>query len=220
MGHSERSDGLSNEEHLLQACRRGDRQALDQLFRLQSPAVHRLLLRIVGPRPEVEDLLEATFSAAIDAFPRFRGEASVERWLAGIATRVAFCHYRYAKFRTHASLELLCGPDEPRDSRPPPDRAAETRRCIERLYHHLEKLGSKKRITFALYFLDGRPIAEVAAIIGESPTLTKGRIFLARRSLLVRAQKDPVLRELLRDRSAKPGCAGLGIVMRSIRGIS
>ncbi len=203
MGLSERSDGLSNEQPLLQACRRGDRQALDQLFRLQSPAVHRLLLRIVGPRPEVEDLLEATFSVAIDALPRFRGEASVESWLAGIATRVAFRHFRYAKFRKHASLELMRGPDEPRDSRPPPDRATETRRCVERLYHHIEKLGPKKRIPFVLYFLDGRPIVEVAAIIGESPMLTKGRIFLARRVLLAKAQKDPVLRELLQPKDIK-----------------
>ncbi len=71
------------------------------------------------------------------------------------------------------------------------------RRCVERLYHHLEKMGPKKRVPFVLYFLEGRPIDEVAAIIGESPILTKGRIFLARRVLLAKAQKDPVLKELL-----------------------
>lgn len=197
MGLPDRSASAVNDEQLLQACRRGERQALDRLFRVQAPAVHRLLLRLVGPRPEVEDLLEATFSAAIDAFPRFRGEASVERWLASIATRVAFRHFRYAKRRKHASLELLRGPAEPQDQQPTPDRATEMRRCVERLYHHLEKMGPKKRVPFVLYFLEGRPIDEVAAIIGESPILTKGRIFLARRVLLAKAQKDPVLKELL-----------------------
>jgi len=199
----ERLNSSTKEEQLIQACRAGDRQALDELFRAQAPAVHRLLLRIVGPRPEVEDLLEATFSAAIEAFPRFRGEASVERWLASIATRVAFRHFRYAKHRKHASLELLRGPAEPLDLRPQPDRAAETRRRVERLYHHLEKLGPKKRIPFVLYFLEGRPIDEVAAIIGANPVLTKGRIFHARRILMARAKKDPVLKELVTAREAK-----------------
>ncbi len=197
MGLADRSNSTANEERVIQACRAGDRQALDELFRTQAPAVHRLLLRMVGPRPEVEDLLEATFSAAIDAFPRFRGEASVERWLASIATRVAFRYFRYAKHRKHASLELLRGPAEPLDTQPQPDRAAETRRRIERLYYHLEKLGPKKRIPFVLYFLEGRPIDEVAAIIGANPISTKGRIFHARRLLMARAKKDPVLQELL-----------------------
>ncbi len=197
MGSEERSIGTAKEDRLIQACRAGDRRALDQLFRIQAPAVHRLLLRIVGPRPEVEDLLEATFSAAVEAFPRFRGEASVERWLASIATRVAFRHFRYAKHRKHASLELLRGSAEPLDTQPQPDRIAETRRHIERLYHHLEKLGPKKRIPFVLYFLEGRPIDEVAAIIGANQILTKGRIFHARRVLMARAKRDPVLRELL-----------------------
>ena len=197
MGLADRSKTDAEQERLIQAYRAGDRQALDSLFREQAPAVHRLLLRMVGPRPEVEDLLEATFSAAIEAFPRFRGEASIERWLASIATRVAFRYFRYAKHRKHASLELLRGPAEPLDPQPQPDRAAETRRRVDRLYYHLEKLGPKKRIPFVLYFLEGRPIDEVAAIIGANPILTKGRIFHARRALLARAKKDPILAELL-----------------------
>jgi RNA polymerase sigma-70 factor (ECF subfamily) len=199
----ERLNSSQHEEYLIQACREGDRQALDRLFRAQAPALHRLLLRLVGPRPEVEDLLEATFMAAIDAFPRFRGEATVERWLASIATRIAFRHFRYSKHRRHASLELLRGPAEPLDHRPEPDRAAENRRRIERLYHHLEKLGPKKRIPFVLYFLEGRPIDEVAAIIGENSVLTKGRIFHARRTLMARAQKDPVLKDLFTAREGQ-----------------
>lgn len=181
----------------IEACRRGDRRALDALFRAEAPALQRLLLRLVGPGPEVEDLLEATFSAAMEAFPRFRGEASVERWLACIATRTAYQHFRYAKHRRHTSLELLRGASEPLDGQPLPDAVAENRRRVERLYHHLGKIGPKKRIPFILHFLEGRPIDEVAAIVGANAVVTKGRIFLARRALLARASKDPVLKDLM-----------------------
>ena len=56
------------------------------------------------------------------------------------------------------------------------------------------------RIAFVLYFVDGRPIDEVAAITGGNVVLTKGRIFHARRTLLARAKKDPVLKDLLVER--------------------
>lgn len=190
----------SREQDLLRRCRAGERKALDELFRAQTPALHRFLLRLVGPRPDVEDLLENTLIAAIDAFPRFRGEASVERWLCSIATRIAFRHFRYSKYRAHASLELLKGSAEPTDTREQPDAAAETRRRIERLYHHLDRMAPKLRIAFVLYFVDGRPIDEVAAITGGNVVLTKGRIFHARRTLLARAKKDPVLKDLLVER--------------------
>ncbi len=191
-----------NDDELINRCRAGDRVALDRLFRAQSPALHRLLLRMVGPKPDVEDLLEATLIAAIDAFPRYRGEASVERWLASIATRIAFGHFRYSKHRKHAPLELLKGPAEPADNQPQPDTSFETRRRVERLYHHLDKLSPKIRMPFVLYFLEGRPIDEVAAIIGANVILTKGRIFHARRTLLARAKRDPVLQDLISRREA------------------
>jgi RNA polymerase sigma-70 factor (ECF subfamily) len=197
---SERVSIPAGDDELIRRCRAGDRQALDRLFRVQAPALHRLLLRLVGPKPEVEDLLEQTLIAAIDAFPRYRGEASVERWLASIATRVVFGHFRYAKHRRHAPLELLKGADEPADRQPGPDSAFETRRRVERLYHHLDKLNPKLRLPFVLYFLEGRPLDEVAAIVGSNIVLTKGRIFHARRTLLTRAKRDPILKDLLTRR--------------------
>jgi RNA polymerase sigma-70 factor (ECF subfamily) len=187
---------IETEASVIEACRRGDRDALDSVFRTHAPMLQRLLTRIAGPGPEVEDLLEASLIAALEAFPRFRGEASVERWLASIATRTAYNHFRYAKRRKHASLELVTSQLEPVDARPLPDKAIESRRRMDRLYHHLGRMSASKRIPFVLYFLEGRPLDEVAAMVGSSAALTKGRIFLARRNLLAWAKKDPELQDL------------------------
>ena len=49
---------------LVEGCRRGDRAALEAVLTAHAPYLERLLGRVVGPRAEVEDLLQATFGAA------------------------------------------------------------------------------------------------------------------------------------------------------------
>jgi RNA polymerase sigma-70 factor (ECF subfamily) len=182
----------------VEACRRGDRKALDALFRLQMPALERLIRRLVGLDAEAEDLLEQTLIAAIHAFPRYRGEASVERWLASIAVNVVHQYFRRPERKRRVALELISA-DALIDGAPLQDRVAEGRSLVRRLYGILALIPSKKRIPFVLHVFDGRPVDEVAAIVGASVVATKSRIFWARRALLARARKDPALLELCRS---------------------
>lgn len=181
----------------IDACRRGERQALDDVFRAAMPALHRLLVRLAGPGPDADDLLATTLVAAMEAFPRFRGEASIEHWLSCIATRVAYRHFRHAKPRRHASLELLREVSEPKDEKPLPERAAINRQRLERAYHHLGRIRPKNRIAFLLFSVEGRSIEEIAALMDASTMAVKSRIFLARRQLMAHASKDAVLSEMM-----------------------
>jgi DNA-directed RNA polymerase specialized sigma24 family protein len=69
---------------------------------------------------------------------------------------------------------------------------------IERLEQHLRALGPKKRIAFVLHVFEGMPLEEVAALMGAGLAATKSRVFWARRELMARAARDPLLRELAR----------------------
>jgi DNA-directed RNA polymerase specialized sigma24 family protein len=77
-----------------------------------------------------------------------------------------------------------------------PDSKAEHRRKLHRLNDHLDKIGPKKRTAFILHVFEGHPIDEVAALTGASRTATKSRVFWARRELLARCRRDPLLRDL------------------------
>lgn len=168
----------------IDACRRGDRSALEAVFRTYAPALERLLARIVGPRADVEDLLQDTFSAAITAFPRFRGEASVKTWLSRIAINTAHKFLRQPRHRREAPLDA-----ESAGAIPAHDPAH--RELTGRLYSHLDALDARKRIAFVLHVVGDLPIAEIAALMGASPAATKSRIFWARRALLKRLGRDP-----------------------------
>jgi DNA-directed RNA polymerase specialized sigma24 family protein len=65
-----------------------------------------------------------------------------------------------------------------------------------RLNHHLQAISPKKRIAFVLHVFEGLPIEEVAALTAASVTATKSRVFWARRELIKRAQRDPILRDI------------------------
>jgi RNA polymerase sigma-70 factor, ECF subfamily len=180
---------------LIQACRRGDRQALERVLRAEAPYVERLIARLIGPGADLEDLLQQTLIAAVESFPRYRGEAAVRTWMARIAVNIVRQHLRRPQRRRTIALELVT--DEPVAPQPQPDSASDRKHQVERVFHHLSAIGPRKRLAFALHVLEGYPVEEVAALMGASVAATKSRVFWARRALLGRARKDPLLRELL-----------------------
>jgi RNA polymerase sigma-70 factor (ECF subfamily) len=152
-----------------------------------------VLWRVAGRSLEVEDLLQSTLMAAIEAFPRFRGEAQVRTWLARIAVRTAQDRLRSAAHRLRADdadVEVSADADTGGE------QALDVRKKIERLELHLAALGAKKRIAFVLHVFEGMPLEEVAALTGAGLAATKSRVFWARRELMRRAARDPWLREL------------------------
>jgi RNA polymerase sigma-70 factor, ECF subfamily len=186
----------------LQACREGNVAALGRVFESQSPALERLLFRVLGPDEAMEDVLQATFEAAIVGFPRFRGEASVKTWLSRIAVRLAQEHFRKRNRRRRVGLSLLAEESETSDADLEAD--LQHRVHLRRVYEHLDQIDVKKRTALLLHVVEGHSIAEVAALMGASETATKSRIFWARRNLLARAARDPLLcesLELAKDRT-------------------
>lgn len=182
---------------LIEACRQGDRQALHTVFTAHAPYLERLLTRVVGRSSEVQDLLQSTFVAAIRAFPRFRGEAQVRTWLARIAIRTAQERLRRAEHRKRGELSSFDEVPDKSGRGQHGEQDIDTRRKLDRLYEHLEAIGPKKRIAFVLHVFEGHPIDEVAALTGASLAATKSRVWWARRELLRKAARDPVLRDLV-----------------------
>ncbi len=159
----------------------------------EAPALERSLSRIVGSPSDVEDLLQKTLMAAITAFPRFRGEASVRTWLTSIAVRVTQAHLGSAAHKRRLAIAPVEDLASPGDGS---EHALDDRRKTERLHEHLAKVDAKKRVAFVLHVIEGRPIDEVAALVGASRAATKSRVFFARRQLIKRLRADPLLIEI------------------------
>ncbi len=176
---------------LIASCIAGDRAAQRALFRREYPRVHASVVRIVGSTRDVDDLVQETFIAVFRALPTFRGDARLSTWIDRIAVRNVFHHLRARKptvsFDSVADAEAGLHVDE----------QAHAREGLRRLYAVLAALSPEARAAFALYAIDGRSIADVAAITSTTKIVAKARIWRARREVERAAALDPVLAELV-----------------------
>jgi RNA polymerase sigma-70 factor (ECF subfamily) len=178
-----------DERALVMRCRRGDREAMGIVLAEHAEAMERHVARLIGPGADVEDVLQQAFVGAIRAFPRFRGEAQVRTWLTRIATHVAIDALRSPARRRRATIDL----DAQVATSTSPEQLSDQRRELDRVEALLGHLTPMRRVALILHVFEGRPIDEVAALMGASKVATKSRIFWARRKLLALARQDPAL---------------------------
>lgn len=174
----------------------GDRAAQRELFQHLKKAVHHTLFRILGANRDIEDLIQDAFLEIFRALHSFRGDSSLSRWAQTIATRTA---YLSIERRKPAAVDLDVVEDEIVDNDPDAHRVALARQAAKRLYAAMDKLDPKMRIAFALAVIDGLPLAEVAQLTESSLVAVKTRVWRARREIMKRAQKDPVLASYVAD---------------------
>jgi RNA polymerase sigma-70 factor (ECF subfamily) len=195
----------ADDEAFVEACRAGDSRALDRFFRSHVEYVERVIVRLIGPTADLEDLVQTTFIEAMKGFRRYRGEANLKTWVTRIAVHVTL-HQLRGGVRRHVPLELLPVDDEPRDGARSVDRQLDDRRIAIRLHHLLDQIAPKKRVAFLLYTVEGHSIEEVAALTGAGRPATKSRIWFARRELLALVQHDPELRDFVESLKEENPC--------------
>ena len=184
---------------LVDAAREGDADALGELFVRHAGAVRRLLLSVIGPTEELDDLTQDVFVRVHRAIGGFRGEARFATWLHRVTVHTALSHLR-ARGRERS----IAAPPEEIDARPgrgepTAHERAVGRELVRRLYGLLAKMTPLRQVAFTLFEIEGRPIAEVARLTGVPAPVAKSRIWFARKDLRRRAAGDPYLAQLLEE---------------------
>jgi len=175
-----------DDDALIAAVARGDDTALRGLFAAHAPWLA-ARLRAVLPPAEVEDVLQETFLAVWRGAGGYHPEGAAGGWLWGIARRQAALWLRR---RGPAGLPLdAAAGGTPGD----PVEAALSRAALADAVSALGPEGGAARETWRLIYVEDRPVAEVAELMGVPAGTVKSRAHRARR--LVRAalrQHEPV----------------------------
>lgn len=183
---------------LVDRARRQDAAAFRELFQRHVRGIHRVVTRIYGPSPDVEDIVQTAFVEAFRSLADFRGDALFSTWLTRIAVRVAL---RAAKKRPPRALALEEVLERAAETAGP-ERLAVAREGLSLLERLLAELRPKRRAAFVLNVLEGYSMDEAAAILGASTTAVKVRVHDARRQFERRLKHQP---ELLAALGAKGG---------------
>lgn len=179
---------------LIAAVIAGDESAERLLFRREYRRVHATVYRLLGNMRDVDDLVQEAMIAAFRALASYRGDAKLSTWIDRIAVRIVFHHIRARK--NTVSLESVSEPATTVDI----EDQTHAREGLRRLYAVLSEMTPDARAAYALYAIDGRSIAEVAAVTGTTTIAAKVRIWRARREVMRRAEADPILSEFLSSR--------------------
>jgi RNA polymerase sigma-70 factor (ECF subfamily) len=180
---------------LVDRCLTGEPAATRELFRRHRGRVHACLFRVLGSNRDMDDLLQEAFMQVFQSLRGWRAEASLATWIDRVSVRVA---YRYLSQRGRRILTAELADDEAAAGIDGPGaRRQLARDGVKRLYEVLDELGPAARLAFTLHEIDGRPLAEVAELVGSSVTATKLRVWRARKKVETAAAADPVLAEFI-----------------------
>lgn len=170
---------------LLERTRAGDRAALEAVLRHLLPRLRAWLVRLLGPRPDVEDATQDLLIELAKALPRFRAEASCSTFCYRITLRVASRYYG-TRART-VPLELV----PPPAARVDPESRVLRREVLLRLYDELDRLPEPQRAAFVLCRIEGLDPAEAAKLCGVTAGALRVRLHRARKQVEEALARDP-----------------------------
>ncbi len=182
------------------ALRKGDRAAFEDLVRRESPRLFRVIVRILGDEDEAQSVLQETFLQAYERVHTFRGESKITTWLYAIGINLSRAALRKSRRLTpmeEADLDRL----QPRFSRGmyresgadwDPLRLAERNEIRTLVRAAIDQLPEDYRIIVTLRDIRELPTADAARMLGISEGAARVRLHRARQAL--KSLLDPRLR--------------------------
>ncbi len=165
---------MRDDDRLAIQCRGGDPRALATLYRRHAPPVLEYLERILGSRPDAEDVLHETFLRIFQGRGRYEGQGRFRAWLFTVATHQA--RDRLKQRRRHDALAERAR--EALTPRPGPDPMAETDRrdILSRVESALADLPPTYATAFHLRVREAFAYREIASICGEPEGTIRSRV--------------------------------------------
>jgi RNA polymerase sigma-70 factor (ECF subfamily) len=174
-----------DDEDLVAAVAAGDDRALRALFDRHAPWLA-ARLRSVLPAADVEDVVQETFIGVWRGAAGYRPGGPIGGWIWGIGSRQAALLLRR---RGPAALVLL--DIVPTDGAPDPADAVLDRAAIAEAVAALGPEGCPEREAWRLMYVEDRPVAEVAELMGVPVGTVKSRAHRARRLLRIALHGGP-----------------------------
>lgn len=174
---------------LVQGFRRGDPGARAAFYDRHADHVHRVLYRILGFHHDLADLHHDVFVRALGSLPNLEDPGALKGWLTMIAVHVA--HTAISRRKRRSWLWFL--PTEELPEVAATSASGEVRDALRATYLVLDTLPADERIAFALRYIDGMELTEVAAACATSLATIKRRLARAASSFQAEARKQPAL---------------------------
>jgi RNA polymerase sigma-70 factor, ECF subfamily len=177
----------STESSLIEAARRGDRDALSQLLEKHQQRVFGFGVKMCGDVEDAKDVAQDTLLTLARTMRDFRGESSISTYLYTVARSFCIKKRRRTKGAPahHEPLDKVNQESAPEAAAPAstPEQMLLGREARETVAAALDKLDPDWREVIVLRDIEGLSAAEVAEVTGVSVAAVKSRLHRARAAL-------------------------------------
>ena len=167
--------------HIIKEVLGGKSEQFEHILNRYSGQVFNLIAHIVPCKEDAEELTQDVFIKVFRLLSTFKEESSFSTWIYRIATNTALSAARKMK---HDTLHL----DDAAYSNIPEeiidealDNDCEER--LQRLSDAIEMLCADERALITLYYINEKPIAEVASVLGLTASNVKIKLHRTRKKL-------------------------------------
>lgn len=162
---------------IVEACKRGDRTAQFELYKLYSRAMYNICVRMLGSAENAEDALQNSFVDVFTKLDTFRFESTIGAWIKRIV--INNCINALKKRRLEFS-ELMDNAQMPADTDP---SVSEGFLNVPAIQKAIQQLPDGYRTVFNLYALEGYDHEEIGQILGISEATSKSQYSRAKARL-------------------------------------
>lgn len=184
-----------SEQEIIKACKKGDREAFNELIRMYQSKVANIAYGMVSDQNDALDAAQEVFIKVYTGISTFKGNSSLNTWIYRITVNVCNDILRgRLKNSVVTSIDATYDEsDDPKneieDDTYSPDKYIETGEDQRAIREAIEEISPVNREVLVLCDIEGREYAEVSQILKIPEGTVKSRLNRARNILRKNLQK-------------------------------
>jgi RNA polymerase sigma factor (sigma-70 family) len=161
---------------LVNECRKGNRKAQFDIYKLYASAMFNVSLRIVNNEAEAEDVLQEAFLDAFNRIADFRQETTFGLWLKQIVINRSINYLRKRKMEMVSVEDVDIADEQPLDFE-------DTHLKIDLIKSAMQDLPDGYRVVLSLYLFEGYDHEEIAHILKITENTSRTQYMRAKKKL-------------------------------------
>jgi len=169
----------TGEREIIEACRRGERDAFRVLFETHKDKVYSIALRYSGDESLAMDIAQDAFLKLFSSLPDFRGDSAFSTWMYRLVVNACLDHKRRSWRLAPLADELIAVLRAPGDCL----NALLQSETRDRVRAAVETLSPDMRMAVVLRYTEGLSYDEIAEVMGCSAGTVASRLNRAHKAL-------------------------------------
>lgn len=179
-----------DDRHIIKEVLDGKSEQFEHILNRYGGQVFNLIAHIVPCKEDAEELTQDVFIKVFRLLSSFKEESSFSTWIYRIATNTAISAVRKKRYDTlHLDDAAYSNiPEEVIDEALDNDNEEQ----LQRLSTAIDRLNADERALITLYYMNEKPVASVAEILGLTISNVKIKLLRTRKKLYLLLNLDSI----------------------------